>query len=338
MSTSTQPTVPLSRRPTRRWGQRLLGTALVLSLLANLWSVTTRDITPVGAWRSVEGRAAYLEAYDAVLEAMPEPTGEEDVQTSYGSVHVLRFGEADGTPILLMPGWGSGIPMWKDNLPQLVEERTVYAVDALGDAGLSTQWAPLDSAAAQADWVSETITGLGLDRVHVVGHSFGGWSAANLAAHRPDQVATLSLFDPVQTFSTFRWQIYLWSIPASVPLLPQSWRDAALARIGGEQEIDRSDPMTRMIDAGTQHYVSRRSFPEQLTDEQLAGLAIPVYAAIAGDGSVNADPGGAVERARELVPNIEVELWPDASHSLPMEDPERAGREVLAFLAAHEGG
>lgn len=320
----------------RRWGRRVLVLGLTLSLLANLWFWSTRDTTPIGAWRSVEGRTTYLQAYDEVLAVMPEPARRVDVQTSYGSVHVARFGDAGGTPVLLMPGWGSGIPMWKDNLPALLGGRTVYALDALGDAGRSEQTVPLDSARAQADWVSQTIASLGLERVHVVGHSFGGWTAANLAVHHPEQVATLSLFDPVQTFSTFRWQIYAWSIPATVPILPQSWRDAALARIGGVEEIDPSDPMTRMIDAGTQHYVSRRSFPAQLTDEELAGLSMPVYAAMAGDGAVLADPVAAVHRGEDLVPDIQITVWEGATHSLPMEDPARAGREVLAFLDAHE--
>lgn len=309
---------------------------LVLSLLSNLWFWTTGDGPAVGAWRSAEGRDAYLEAYDDVLATMPEPEERLDVGTSYGTVHVARFGEGDGIPVLLMPGWGSGIPMWRDNLPAWVSERTVYAVDALGDAGRSTQTVPLDSPRSQAAWVSETIFELGLESVHVVGHSFGGWSAANLALHHPDQVATLTLFDPVQVFSTFRWQIYVWSIPASVPVLPQSWRDEALARIGGEEDLDRSDPMTRMIDAGTQHYVSRRPFPDQLTDEQLRTLSMPVYAAMAGDSSVLADPAAAVERGRELVPDLSIDVWSDATHSLPMEDPERVGREVLTFLADHE--
>lgn len=332
--TAESPPAPTSRR--RRWRRRLLVTTLFVSLFASAWSWLKSDPKPVGAWRSLEGRGAYLDAYEEVLANMPRPVESHDVETSYGTVHVVRFGEADGTPVLLMPGWGSGIPMWQQNLPSLMAERTVYAVDALGDAGRSTQTIPLDSAAAQAAWVAETITGLGLDRVHVVGHSFGGWSAANLALHQPQHVASLSLFDPVQTFSTLRWQIYLWSIPASVPFLPQSWRDAALARIGGAEEIDKTDPLVRMVDAGTKHFVSRRSFPTQLSDEQLRSLSMPVYAAMAQNGTVNGDPDGAVTRARDLVPDIQIEAWPGASHSLPMEDPERVAREVLAFMTAAE--
>jgi pimeloyl-ACP methyl ester carboxylesterase len=37
---------------------------------------------------------------------------------------------------------------------------------------------------------------LGIDRAHVVGHSFGGVIALNLAMHSPDVVATLTLLEP----------------------------------------------------------------------------------------------------------------------------------------------
>ena len=64
--------------------------------------------------------------------------------------------------------------------------------------------------------------------MHVVGHSFGGWLATDFALRHPEQTVSLSLFDPVQTFSSLKWEVYLLAIPASIPLLPQSWRDAAL--------------------------------------------------------------------------------------------------------------
>jgi pimeloyl-ACP methyl ester carboxylesterase len=314
---------------------------LALSLLANLWLWTSRDTSAVGHWRSTAGREAYLEAYAEVLATMPEATRSWDVQTSYGKVHARLFSStpqvADEVPVVLLPGWGSGIPMWSENLPGLLEQRPVYAFDALGDAGRSIQSAPLDTPAAQAAWVEQTLRALGIGSAHVVGHSFGGWSATNVALHHRDRIASLSLLEPVQTFSSLRWQVYLYSIPAAIPFLPQSWRDAALAEIGGTEEIDREDAMTRMIDEGTKSYVSKRSFPTRFSDEQLRGLDVPVYAAIAGESSVNADPVAAVEHARSLLPDAKIRLWPDASHSLPMERPDTVDTEMLEFMAEHDG-
>lgn len=332
-------------KPVPRWRRTATRVVLTASLLVNAVLLVTPGGPAVGAWRSAEGRAEYVSAYEDVMETLPEPARTRDVDTDYGTVRAYLFtasekavpDRAGTTPVVLLPGWGSGAPMWQTNLPDLMAERPVYALDALGDAGMSVQSVPLDGAATQARWVDQTLAALGVDRAHVVGHSFGGWSAMNHAIHHPARVASLSLLDPVQTFDTFSWQIVLRSIPSSIPFLPQSWRDAALADIGGVAEIDPDDPMTQMISAGTAHYASQRPTPSRFTAEQLQGLPVPVYAAMAGDGQVNGDPEAAVRFAREHLRESDVSLWPGASHSLPFEEAEAVDTEMLAFMADHDG-
>jgi pimeloyl-ACP methyl ester carboxylesterase len=154
----------------------------MVSLLANVWLWTTRDTSRVGYWRSDARRLDYLAAYDAVMKQLPQVEQTWDLQTDYGTVRAYRFattGFPGALPVVPIPGWGSGTPMWKDNLPGLAAQRPVYALDALGDAGRSTQSAPLTSTEAQAKWIDQTLGELGVPRAHVVGHSFGGWSAMN---------------------------------------------------------------------------------------------------------------------------------------------------------------
>src|SRR5690606_6596663 len=148
-----------------------------------------------------EGRAEYVSAYAEVMETLPEPARTHDVDTGYGTVRAYLFVEPGNaaprddedlarhldevTPVVLLPGWGSGAPMWQTNLPDLMAPRPVYAPDALGDVGMSIQSVPLASAAAQARWVGQTLAALEVDRAHVVGHSFGGWAGMNVAIHHP---------------------------------------------------------------------------------------------------------------------------------------------------------
>ncbi len=325
-------------RPPLRKRRRLLILTLVLSLAANVLLLATRGGPRVGQWRSASARETYLAAYQEVMAGMPAAR-EWDVATSWGTVHVALFPGPEGstkTPLLLLPGWGAGIPMWRDLLPVLTRERPVYALDALGDAGLSNQSVPLKTPEANAGWISETLTAIEAPPVHVVGHSFGGWLATNFALKHPEQTVSLSLFDPVQTFSSLKWKVYLLAIPASIPLLPQSWRDAALAQIGGNETIDHDDPLARMIDAGTKGYSSARDLPPQFTDTQLGSLGVPVYVAMAGNSAVLSDPPGAVRRAEGLVPRVEASLWEGATHSLPLDEPEKAGTAVLDFMNRHE--
>lgn len=92
--------------------------------------------------------------------------------------------------------------MWAPNLPAWIAERTVYAVEILGEAGLSVQERPIRNPEDQASWLAATLAALGLDRAHLVGVSFGGWQAVNLALHDSTAVSSLSLIDPA------------WALPA----------------------------------------------------------------------------------------------------------------------------
>ncbi len=238
-------------------------------------------------------------------------------------------------PIVLLPGRSSGVPMWASNLKDFAAERTVYALDALGDAGMSIQTREIKNSADQADWLDRVFEQLELSEVHLVGHSFGGWLAANYAARYPERVAKLNLLEPVFVLQGLRWQIYLKSIPASISFLPRSWRDRLLEDIGGVSEIDLNDPIARMIAYATEYYANKLPTPDRISESQLKGLNMPVFAALAAESSIH-DPVAAVETAKANIKIVEVRSWPDATHSLPMEYPEQLDRELLNFMEANE--
>jgi pimeloyl-ACP methyl ester carboxylesterase len=264
------------------------------------------------------------------------------VKTSYGSVRVYEFQAPNldehgaGTPVVLLPGRTSGVPMWATNLRGLLAQRTVYALDALGDAGMSVQTRAIESSADQGAWIEETFARLGLPRFHLVGHSFGGWLAANYAARHPARVQTLGLLEPVFVFQGLRWQVYAATIPAALPFLPQRWRDHMLERIGDVSSLDRTDPMTALIAEATDHYALKLPLPDRLTDEQLRGLRMPVYAALASDSFMH-DSAAAARVASANVPDPTITSWPGTTHSLPMERPREIDDDLLAFFTAHDG-
>lgn len=308
--------------PRRRPRLRLLVTIVVLALAAMTLVRPFTSSPTVGHWRSVEGRQAYLSAYDEAMRALPAPTATREVPTRYGTVHVAAWTSPDHrgrTPVVLLPGTRSGIPMWAEQVREISRHRDVYAFDAVGDAGRSTQNVPITEHAQQGDWVEDVLAGLGLARVHTVGHSFGGATAMAHARSHPGRVAGLTLLEPAFTLAYPPPAIFLWATVATLPFVPQSWRDHALARIGGVDvsEVRSDDPMGRMIDLATAHYSGHAPTPAPVGEDVLRSLPMPVYVAIADRDSL---AGGekAAEQAR-LIPGATVQTWPNTTHSLPMQ-------------------
>ena len=92
-----------------------------------------------------------------------------------------------------------------------------------------------------------------------------------------------------------------------------------------------------MISAAADHYASNLPLPERLSDSDLRRLAMPVYTALGARSSMH-DAGEAQQAAQENVRNLRIRIWPDATHSLPMEVAPQLDRELLRFFAENEVG
>ncbi|MEU4361930.1 alpha/beta fold hydrolase [Promicromonospora sp. NPDC023987] len=327
-----------TRRTRRRWPIVLLAAVATVSTSGLLLLLATGG-PGVGHFRTSEARLAYEDAYAEALGGMPEPTETHDVETSFGTVRGYAWiaeGRADAAPVVLLPGRSSAVPMWADNLPHYIEHRTVYAFDVIGDTGLSEQTVPMRGVGDSAQWVDEAMAGLSIERAHLVGHSQGGGLAAAVAVRHPERLASLTLLEPILTLGTLPLSVVLASIPVSLPFLPDSWREAGLNKIGGveNEEVDPNDPLARMINLGAESYDSSGlPNPSQLTDAQLKNLPMPVYVAIASDSSL-AGGEAAAEKAK-LIPDAQVKIWPDTTHSLPMQVAPALDAELEKFWSAH---
>ncbi|MDA3649142.1 alpha/beta hydrolase [Saccharopolyspora indica] len=313
----------------RRW---LIALGVVAGLVV-VAAFATRTPSPVGHWDGAEGRDRFMAAYDQAFQDLPAVADTVDVRTDYGVVRFYRFagsGEASA-PLVLLPGRSSGSPVWADNMPSLLEVGDVYTVDLLGEPGRSVQDRPIVDDADQAAWLHQALAGLPEERFHLVGLAIGGWSAANLAIRQPGLVASLTLVDAVFVFDDLPLGTVVRSIPASLPWLPKSWRDGFNSYTAGGAPVE-DVPVARMIEAGMQHYQLRLPQPTRITEEQLAGLDVPVLALIAGR-SVMHDPEVAAATAERALPAASVRVYPDASHAINGEHPDQIAADIAEFLS-----
>lgn len=291
-------------------------------------------VAGVGYFRSEGARVHFLAAYDAAMAKLPAFGAAADVETSFGSVRAYRFGDRSGsTPVVLLPGRNASTPMWRANLPGLTARRTVYSLDLLGEAGRSVQTAPITSAQDQAQWLEETLAGLDLPHVHLLGASIGGWAAANYACRFPARVASATLLDPVFTFAPIPLRTLAFSAVMAVPAAPEGMRRWFLSWVSGGEAADDSLPEARLIAAAMTDFVLRLPPPTAITDEQLRTLQTPVLAFLGGR-SVMLDAARAARRARTLLPHGHIEVHRDATHAINGECAEQITERAHRFWDA----
>jgi len=289
------------------------------------------DAEKVGHFRSAAAFAHFLAAYRAGMDGLTPFSELIDVPTSFGTVRAYRFDRpTDGPPVLMLQGRNASTPVWRANLPGVLNGRTAYCVDLLGEAGLSVQDRPITGPDDQAQWLDETLAGLGLDAIHLMGVSIGGWTATNCAIRRPGRVTSLTLLDPAMTFAPIPIKTALVSVGLFAPGVPEALRRRVLRWIAGGADADDSVPEAALIAAGSSDFVLRSAMPKLLTDDQLRSLDIPVLAFIAGRSVIH-DAKRAATRARNLLPDGKIEFWADASHAINGEYPDKIAEESQRF-------
>lgn len=294
--------------------------------------VAGRIPTPIGHWQSDAAHDAFLESYQTAFADLPTPGATLDIRTSFGVVRVYRF---DGTgnraePLVLLPGRSSATPVWADNLPGLMTLGDVYAIDLLGEPGMSLQDRPIKNDDDQAAWLHQVLEALPEAAFNLVGLSIGGWTATNLAIREPELIASVTLIDPVLVFADMPIEVILRSIPASVSWLPKAWRDDFNSWTAGGAPVE-DVPVARMIESGMQSYATALPAPTRIPERAIATLGMPVLAIIAGE-SVMHDAQAAVEVAEGALRRGTVRLLPGASHAANGEYPDVITAQLSRFL------
>ncbi|GIP19415.1 alpha/beta hydrolase [Paenibacillus montaniterrae] len=295
------------------------------------------DDGSVSSFVDQQGKAEYIEAYNEAMSHLPELVEERQISTTFGEVKVYKFeGESmtDRAPLLLLPGKSASTPMWEPNLDSWLKDRPVYTIDLLGEPGMSVETARIENVQDQAVWLKELIIALDEPKIHLLGLSFGGWSAVNLVVHEEiPQIASLILVDPVYVFDAIPLKMVLLSIPASVPIIPKSIRDRMLSYISGEAEIDENEPTAKLIETGMRTFKSKLPMPQQIKESQLNGINIPVLAIIAGKSTMH-HPEKAAAVAEESLSheNSEVVVFEEASHAINGEYPEELADAIQQFI------
>jgi 3-oxoadipate enol-lactonase len=252
--------------------------------------------------------------------------------------------DGTGEPVLLLNGGMMSIASWDALLPAFAERYRVLRCDFRGQ--LRSPGEPHPSLDGHVADVLALLDALAVDRVHLVGTSFGGEVALLLAASAPERVASLTAVTVTdvcteelrsaseelraacrQTFAGGdRRRIHDLLIPAfyspswvtahrdeldarreQVALLPDAWFAAAERLLASLEHLDLRP--------------------------RLAEITCPTLVVAAEHDRIMP-----LERARALVAAIagsRLEIVPGSGHVLVNEQPERLARICLGFLSQH---
>jgi pyruvate dehydrogenase E2 component (dihydrolipoamide acetyltransferase) len=161
------------------------------------------DVLPVGGLLGVIADAsvpdeeidAFVEEFQATFVPEEEEAGgaePETVEVGGRKIQYLKLGEGEGTPLLLLHGFGGDINVWVFNQEALAAERTVYAIDLPGHGG-STKDVGDGDLASLVSVVVGFMDEMGIEKAHVFGHSMGGAIAGSLTISHPKRVQSLAL-------------------------------------------------------------------------------------------------------------------------------------------------
>ena len=286
---------------------------------------------------------------------MSNPWSLDTVRIHGHAVAYRSAGAESGGPVLvLLHGLAGCSAGWEGVARQLADRYHLVAPDLLGH-GESAKPRGDYSVGAYATGVRDLLSVLGVERATLVGHSYGGGVAMQLAYLCPERCERLVLVASGGLGDEVSPLIRSVSLPFAEFVLPlvmiSGLRDAAaavrnaLARIGLRTDPIIEEVLTtygRLTDRQTQ-----RAFVETVRaaidwsgqrasarDRLLLASEVPTLIVWGThDRVIPVDHGRAAHAA---IPGSRLEIFPDSGHFLPVEHPARLAALLDEFVAGTE--
>jgi pimeloyl-ACP methyl ester carboxylesterase len=259
-------------------------------------------------YKSEAGARLLRERYLEALKSWPVPRDEVRVPTPEGETFVLASGPESAPPLVLLHGSGSTSAEWAPRIPALSERFRVYAVDVIGEPGMSAETRPPLGSDRYARWLDAVLDHFGVSRTAFLTSSFGGWLALDYATRRPERVAALALRCPIGLGPMKKGFVVKAVI---LSLLGERGRRKSVAGTVGEPETSPIVAHQLLVSANYRYRTG--PFPV-FGDAALGRLTMPVYAVA---GAEDAMVDSATTKRRLEAAGAVVDLVPGAGHSFP---------------------
>lgn len=175
--------------------------------------------------------------------------------------HVLKFKEdGEGPPLLFLHGAGGA--SWTPLLQRLATRYRVLAPEHPGFGAPTPAW--LTSVGDLAYFYLDALDRLGIDKLHLVGHSLGGWAAAEIAIRNTSRLSSLVLMAPagLSDASVPYGDIFGWTLEEAV-------RNQVFDQKLAEERLKARPSQGKEGAQHAKHTVRRLAFEPRLHNPQL---------------------------------------------------------------------
>lgn len=217
--------------------------------------------------------------------------------------HYLRAGS--GPPVVLLHGGASDSRDWVETMAALSHSYSLYAPDLIG-YGLSHRDKSGYYLSDFVEFVLGFIQALGLDSQVLVGHSLGGRVCLDVALRCPERVRKLVLIDTTGFGRLARWGNFL-----------------GMTAWGMRSLLGRPQPYPKLLKEDGQDKDWRCL-------EELPALEVPTL--IVWNRRDPYYPLAGALRARELIPNSRLEVFPGYGHAPHLQRRDYFNSLLLNFL------
>jgi pimeloyl-ACP methyl ester carboxylesterase len=259
------------------------------------------------------------------------------------NIHYMQAGS--GPDMVLLHGLTGSLAAWQWHaVPALASRFRVLTCDLRGH-GESDMPASGYTSAVMAEDLRALLDVLGIERAHLVGHSFGGVVALHLAVLHPDQVLGLTISDsriralqPAQKCKDWSgWAALKARLEALGIALDEEcdldfslldalvFQNPAWSKLARAGDSRRAERWKRLLSTTT----ARDDLGDVagLTDDQIRAVRAPVQALYGEISSCLPS----LEGLRGLVPNLTATILPGLGHFFPITKPALFAERILAF-------
>jgi pimeloyl-ACP methyl ester carboxylesterase len=282
----------------------------------------------LSVFKTPEGEARFLAAYDAILARWPVPYQELNIPTCFGTTHIVASGSAKAKPLILLHCMMGSATVWLPNVAALSKHYRVYAIDVIGEPNKSVPSRKVNYRDEFAKWLLDVFNNLKINRANIAGNSYGGFLALNQASHTPERIERIVLISPAATFTQI-WPFYFHMYIPLILGLKKSfkkageWIQQGIAFDKGWNELSQTvykygKPINMV-------------YPIVFKKAELQKVQNPTLLLIGGK-EVIYKPEKTIKKAKQLMPGLQAEIVPNANHIAAMTNPDYVNRRIIEFL------